>query len=156
MDLVDNLAADLVPEPGRTRRCEGLHLEGGAGEVETDRDHALAAFFYFEAKVEVGAGKDLHSPEVNVRAYRVGLAVIEGPHACAVLRRRLRAVLLVFGWSVRDVAHACSPDFGALYPVEPKPDSPRWLPGRVSTGMNWARVTGMMMSCAIRSPAAIS
>src|SRR5690606_20809987 len=84
-----------------------------------------------------------------------GLRLVEGSLGRTVrgggLRRRLR---VLFGHL--EIPACRVSELDAWYPVEPKPPSPRALSGSSSTAMNRARVTGITMSWAIRSPTATS
>jgi hypothetical protein len=125
-----------VPQPAVAGGGERLHLQGRTGIVEAHRDDALAALLDLEPEVQVGTGQDLDATEIDVRADRVGLALIQGARGRAILWCRLRVLrdladrLLV---ACGGVAHDVTPDPVALVlfelwgrrPVEPKPASPR-------------------------------
>src|SRR5690606_9747198 len=117
-DLVDDLLPNLVPQPRRPGRGERLHLEGRAGVIETHRDRPLAAFFYFQSKLESFPGNDLHSAQVNVRTDRVGFALVEGSGLGTVSRGRLRLPSRRIRLCPADVvgvavAQDCSPCIGS-------------------------------------------
>ncbi len=122
--------------------------------VEPDRDDPLGGLLDLEAQVQVGAREHLHAAEVDVRAHRVRLGLVERPGGRAILRRRLLGEVRggVGGTVVGGVGHVVVATSLFSFPVDPKPPSPRWLPGSCSTRTKRARETGMTISCAIRSP----
>ena len=82
--LLTDLFPRLVPQAARARRGEGLHLERRFGVVQPDGDDALGLLLDLQAQVQTLPRQDLDAAQVDVRADRIGLAVIEGSRGRAV------------------------------------------------------------------------
>src|SRR5690606_2503213 len=85
-DLVDDLLADLVPQPGCPGRSERLDLEGRAGVVETGGNNPCAARLHLASELEAFAGNYLDAAEVDIGSYGVGFALVEGPGLTSIRR----------------------------------------------------------------------
>src|SRR5690606_13806581 len=136
-DLVSQLHAGLVPQPAGARCCERLRLQRRSGVIEADGDDALGLLLDPEARVQALTGQHLNATEVDVRAGGVGLRVVERSCSGTILRRRLQRGFDLF-------SHSLVP---WVYPVDPKPPSPRTLLGSSATGSKRAWTTGITISC---------